>query len=253
VLGRLFEGFWGKKPARVPEGRQVYAVGDIHGCDDLLRRLHAMIAEDAAAAPPETRLTVVYLGDYVDRGEGSREVIDLLLDNPLVGFERVHLIGNHEDSFLEFLQDDEIGPAWFSYGGDATAESYGAIHVSDGPMSERFLRIQKALRENVPPRHLEFLSALSPYHVIGDYLFVHAGVRPGVPLPEQSPKDLYWIRDDFIRSRADHGRVVVHGHTITPKPDRRPNRIGIDTGAYDSGVLTCLVLEGEKRRFLATG
>lgn len=257
MFKRLFGMFGdsGRSHARVPDGRRVYAIGDVHGCLGQLRDLHRSILEDAASATADMAKTVVYLGDYVDRGEHSREVIDLLLDDPLPGFEQVFLKGNHEVSFLQFLEDDSIGPFWFAYGGDATVDSYGAFGVEAGAegvgLDERFPRIQAALRARVPARHLEFMAAAEPYKVIGGYLFVHAGVRPGVPLSEQETEDLYWIRDDFIHSREDHGFRVVHGHTIVEKPQVKGNRIAIDTGAYMGGPLTCLVLEGAEKWFLS--
>ncbi len=257
MFKRLFGVFGGsgRPHARVPEGRRVYAIGDIHGCLGQLQDLHRSILEDAAPAPADMAKTVVYLGDYVDRGEHSREVIEMLLDGPLPGFEHVFLKGNHEETFLQFLDDDGIGPSWFAYGGDATVDSYGAFGVKAGgegeALDERFPRIQAALRSRMPARHLDFLAAAEPYKVIGGYLFVHAGVRPGVPLSQQETQDLYWIRDEFIHSREDHGFQVVHGHTIVGKPEIKRNRIAIDTGACMGGPLTCLVLEGVGRRFLS--
>lgn len=237
--------------ARIPAGLRVYAIGDIHGRADLLRHLHGMIAEDLAAAPVE-RAQVVYLGDYVDRGLESRQVVDLLIDEPLAGVERVHLMGNHEEVLLQFLDDTGVGPNWFFFGGDATLYSYRVPGASPSIPADRLSKVQADFRAALPERHLAFYSGLGAMHQVGDYLFVHAGIRPGVPLAAQSPADLYWIRDEFLESAANHGAVVVHGHTITPEPVMRPNRIGIDTGAYASGRLTCVALEGETRRFLAT-
>lgn len=236
---------------RVAEGRRVYAVGDVHGRIDLLRRLGRLIAEDARAAAPADKI-VVYLGDYVDRGPGSFAVVDLLLNEPLAGFQAVHLKGNHEDLMLGFLEDARVGPTWFMNGGIATMESYGVdvfdpVGGADSPEEAR-----RRLRELLPRAHLDFLRRLALSHREGDYLFVHAGVRPGVPLAEQRPSDLLWIRGEFLDSAADFGRVVVHGHTISAEPEVRANRIGIDTGAYYSNRLTCLVLEGSDRRFLRT-
>lgn len=244
----------GQSHARVPDGQRVYAIGDIHGCLAQLRDLHRSILDDAASAPADTTKTVVYLGDYVDRGEHSREVIDLLLGNPLPGFEHVFLKGNHEESFLQFLEDDSIGPFWFAYGGDATVDSYGAFGLDTGgggaALDERFPRIQAALNARVPASHLEFLTSAEAYRVIGDYFFVHAGIRPGVPLNQQKTQDLLWIREEFIRSREDHGVVVVHGHTVVGKPEIKRNRIAIDTGACMGGPLTCLALEGAEKWLL---
>jgi serine/threonine protein phosphatase 1 len=251
MFTRLFGSRAPKKAAvlpRVADGTRVYAIGDIHGRVDLLRGIERRIQDDAAAAPSAHKV-VVYLGDYVDRGEHSREVIDWLLDHPLSDFERVHLLGNHEDSMLRFLTDVQIGPAWLTYGGGATLHSYGV----KPPASDRdFVRAQVELRDRLPPRHLAFLRELSLSHVEGDYYFVHAGIKPGIPLDAQALEDMLWIRDEFLFSRVDFGKIVVHGHTITDAPEVKRNRIGIDTGAFASGKLTCLVLDGESWSFLQT-
>jgi serine/threonine protein phosphatase 1 len=239
-----------KRDPIVPPGSCVYAIGDIHGRADLLEVLHRKICEDAASRRAKRRV-VVYLGDYIDRGSGSRQVIDLLLDRPLPGFEAMHLLGNHEDSLLRFLDDTVAGPPWLFYGGEATVASYGINPAAQLPAGEDpILRMQTELRRRLPPRHLEFLKGLKLMHVEGDYLFVHAGIRPGVPLDRQKPEDLLWIRREFLTSTIDHGRVVVHGHSISTWPENRANRIGIDTGAFASDRLTCLVLEGKARSFL---
>ena len=238
-------------PPAAPPGTRIYAVGDIHGRVDLLRRLYAMIAEDAAAAPDQRRVAV-HLGDYVDRGESSRQVIELLLDEPLAGFEPVYLRGNHEEMMLAFLEDPTMGPMWMFNGGDATLYSYGIGHQEGATPDERHVQLRRALQEALPARHLAFLRGLGLHHVEGDYLFVHAGIAPGRPLEQQDSQDLLWIREEFIHSTADHGSCVVHGHTIVPAPDIRPNRIGIDTGAYFTGVLTCVVLDGHDQRILHT-
>ena len=242
----------GAAGARVPRGVRVYAIGDIHGRADLLQDLHRLILADVAEAEPSMRRVVVYLGDYVDRGLQSRDVIDLLIGDPLPGFERVYLKGNHEEAFLDFLDDAGAGPDWFANGGDATVYSYGVAIPQEVPFSARFPHIQEALREAVPPRHIDFLTHLEMTWEIGDYLFVHAGIRPGRALDQQTAQDLLWIRHEFLTSSADHGKVVVHGHSVTVGPDLRDNRIGIDTGAFATGTLTCLVLEGRSRRFLST-
>jgi serine/threonine protein phosphatase 1 len=234
----------------VPANTRVYAVGDIHGRLDLLTEINQLIHEDAYARQAP-RNVVVYLGDYIDRGPQSREVIDELIDHPLPGFEQVHLIGNHEDSLLRFLADAQIGPAWLEYGGLATLHSY-RVKTIDPRSTRDLLRAQEELREKLPDRHLRFLRGLSPWHVEGDYYFVHAGVRPGVPLDGQVPEDFLWIRDTFLESNAEFGKIIVHGHTITDDPVVRHNRIGIDTGAFASGKLTCLVLEGEAWSFIQT-
>jgi serine/threonine protein phosphatase 1 len=234
----------------IPGGRRLYVVGDIHGRADLLAALHARIEADARrhgdAAP-----TIVYLGDYVDRGPSSPEVLDMLIDRPLPGFERIHLKGNHEDMMLRFLAGPP-DPNWLFNGGDATLIGYG--------LEVNFLRfdavgleaLRQGLRQALPAAHLQFLEGLQLYHEEGDYLFVHAGLRPGTSLKRQRPADLMWIRDAFLLSDADFGKTVVHGHTISVDPEVRPNRIGIDTGAFYSGRLTCLVLAGSETGFLHT-
>jgi len=236
---------------RVPAGRRIYAIGDIHGRADLLRALHTSILADAAGATGIVPV-VVYLGDYVDRGLDSRAVIDILLDEPLPGFEVVCLLGNHEAMMLDFLESGEGALMWLYNGGNATVFSYG-IPVPAGMRSEVDVQaIAGQLQEAVPERHLTFLRQLRTSHVEGDYVFVHAGLRPGRTLEEQDPADMIWIRDAFLGSDADFGKVVVHGHSISGQVDEQANRTGIDTGAYASGRLTCLVLEDGQRRYLHT-
>lgn len=237
--------------ACVPDGSRVYAIGDIHGRADLLADLHSRILRDMLSFDG-ARKVIVYLGDYVDRGLQSREVIDLLLDEPLPDFERVYLKGNHEQALLDFLEDWHIATDWMTYGGDATLYSYGV--GLEGPRSNPGVlqKLQQRFRENLPRRHVDFMRRLVLSHMEGDYMFAHAGVKPGVPLAEQRENDLLWIRDEFLSSDENWGRVVVHGHTITREPEVRRNRIGIDTGAFASGKLTCLVLEGTDGRFIDT-
>ncbi len=239
------------RTASVPADTRVYVIGDIHGCIDLLRRLHGRIIADARDAGASHK-QVVYLGDYIDRGLESREVIDLLLDEPLPGFESIYLRGNHEQAMLDFLRDVSIGPDWFAYGGDATLYSYKVGLPAQATDSYTLEKVRADLSAKLPERHLAFLRASVLLHRAGDYLFVHAGIKPDVPIEEQSDYDLMWIREEFLESNADHGCIVVHGHTIAPRPVIKPNRIGIDTGAYATGRLTCLKLEEDEREFLAT-
>jgi serine/threonine protein phosphatase 1 len=242
----------GGQPARVPPGVCVYAIGDIHGRADLLQVIHREIAADADQLTPGTDKLVVYIGDYVDRGLESSQVIDLLIRQPLDGFRAVYLLGNHDAWLLSFLIDAKIGPTWLRYGGDATLHSYGVrlrLPVDD---LQHFEQLQAELRERLPRRHVEFLERLELSYETGDYLFVHAGVRPNVPLDRQSVDDLLWIREPFLSSRRDLGKVIVHGHTVEAEPALRANRIGIDTGACWTGCLTCLVLEEGEYRFLST-
>ena len=242
---------WRRAPGRLPEGRRIYAIGDVHGRLDLLRALIAAIdteQKDAGTARP----TLVLLGDYVDRGPDSRGVVETLIEGPLPAFERVHLRGNHEDSFLRFLDDIDVGPSWLYYGGAETLASYGIAAARDEAAPARLAALQAAFAAALPDSHRAFMRGLEPCRAIGGYLFVHAGVRPGVPLAGQSLDDLLWIRGEFLRSAADHGHVVVHGHTIDREPQIRRNRIGIDTGAFATDVLTCLVLEADRYRLIQT-
>ena len=237
--------------AATPAGTRIYAIGDIHGRIDLLRELQRLIRDDAARRQAP-RNVVVYLGDYVDRGPHSCAVLDALLNEPLPGFESHHLKGNHEDIMLRFLSDVSVAATWLNFGGRETLRSYD-IEAPDpfAPQGE-LLRAQGALAAKLPPAHLEFLRGLKPSHEEGGYFFAHAGIRPGVPLEQQSEDDMLWIREDFLRSDASFGRIVVHGHTISRVPDVRRNRIGIDTGAFASNRLTALVAEGTEWSFLQT-
>jgi serine/threonine protein phosphatase 1 len=231
-------------------GHRVYCVGDIHGRLDLLQELHQLILDDANGYPGTK--SVVYLGDYIDRGPQSREVLDLLIQQPLDDFDSICLLGNHERAMLDFLQHPEAAASWLSFGGQATLTNYG---VGQGRplLAQPVQSLSDELRQLLPAAHLAFLESLALYHVEGDYCFVHAGIRPGRPIHEQSADDLVWIREDFTRSTRRHSHVVVHGHSITQEVEWQPNRIGIDTGAYLSGRLTALVLEETDARLLQTG
>ena len=234
----------------LPDGRRLYCIGDIHGRLDLLEELHEMIRADSSGF--EGSKGIVYLGDYIDRGSQSKQVLDLLIEQPLEGFEAINLLGNHEQTMLDFLEQPEAAAAWLNFGGQTTLLSYGA-GLGRVQMMRQVGVLRDELEERMPPAHLEFLDNCQLVHAEGGYCFVHAGIRPEVALEEQKPEDLMWIRDEFIRSQQDHGVVVVHGHSITEEVEWRPNRIGIDTGAYYSGLLTALVLEGDQQRLLQTG
>jgi serine/threonine protein phosphatase 1 len=230
-------------PGALPPGLRIYAIGDVHGCADRLAILHAQIAEDARLRPAE-HVVLVHLGDYVDRGEDSAGVLERLLSPPPVpGAEVVNLLGNHEVMMLDAC-DPRSPPAalpfWLENGGAETLASYDAS--ADDP----------AFWDAIPPDHLELLRNCSLRWSAGDYLFVHAGVRPGVPLDRQDPFDLIWIREPFLSFEGDLPQVVVHGHTPAAAPSVRSHRIGIDTGACFGGDLTCLVLEGQRLRFLVS-
>jgi serine/threonine protein phosphatase 1 len=226
-------------PGRLPAGERVYAVGDVHGCAARLASLHAAIAADLAARPVERPL-LVHLGDYVDKGEDSAGVLRHLLEADLP-CPAVHLAGNHEHLLLGSLDGDPLALGDFlEWGGRATLRSYGL--AEDAPTD--------SWRERIPPLHVGFLRRLPLTHRAGSYLFVHAGIRPGVPIARQKPADLIGIRSEFLWSEADHGAVVVHGHSPFPEPHVRKNRIGLDTAAWSGGPLTCAVLEGDTLGFL---
>jgi serine/threonine protein phosphatase 1 len=231
-------------PATLPPGQRVYAVGDVHGCMDRLAALHELIADDIAARPAEQTI-LVHLGDYVDRGTDSAQVVDWLINGPPVpADEVVNLMGNHEHMMLAAIADaDKDAPTlWLTNGGADSLLSWGISRLV--PPLEWARRI--------PRQHLIFLRDLALCHRVGPYMFVHAGIQPGVPLERQTRHDMLWIREPFLSSRADHGAVIVHGHTPKREPIIQPNRIAIDTGAVLGGALTCVVLEEDKLGFLQT-
>lgn len=233
---------------------RVYAIGDLHGRRDLLEEMEERIAADLAASPRVVRPFLVFLGDLVDRGSDSRGVIDRLLANPLLdGLPRVCLLGNHDLWLQEFLRGQPVGASWVRFGGDATLASYGVGLDFSLPEPQRIATAQRQLDERFPEAHRQFLAALELSWSCGDYLFCHAGIRPGVPLDRQTVEDLLWIREPFLSWRGEAGKIIVHGHTVNEEPVIRPNRIGIDTGAYLSGRLTCLVLEADEYRFITAG
>lgn len=229
---------------------RVYAVGDIHGRLDLLDSIHEFIAQDSAAGP--SARVIVYVGDYIDRGPDSKGVIDRLLTPTLEGFKALHLRGNHDQSLLDFLDDPTHYRLWKEYGARDTLMSYG-VAPPRFDNNEALTAARDEFAAALPAAHRKFLDGLHLSLEFGDYFFAHAGVRPGLPLAKQLPDDLMWIREDFLTSTANFGKVVVHGHTPAQEPQRRRNRIGIDTGAYATGRLTCVVLEGAECKFLNTG
>ena len=229
-------------------------MGDVHGRADLLEVLLGRIAADAARHPDDTTRSLVFLGDYIDRGSSSRGVVERLLRDPLPGFETVRLLGNHEEALLDVLDGRSDGMDWLGFGGLETLLSYGVPLKGYPDTAQRAAELRQGLAAAVPASHVAFYRACTLHHVVGDYVFVHAGVRPGVSLEKQRPADLLWIRDEFLRHRAPSlpGRVVVHGHTICDLPQDLGHRINIDTGAFVSGRLTCLVLRGARRQFMST-
>ncbi len=239
-------------PAALPADTRVYAVGDVHGRLDLLRRLEAQIHADAAARPGPRHLVIVMLGDYVDRGPETRGVIDHLLRPPQAGFERLHLIGNHDWWLRQFVDADGPLLPWLLSGADAALRSYGVAPEVQPNDPESVALLRRRLGRRMPPSHRRFLQQLRPSLRIGDYLFAHAGIRPGLPLDRQELHDLMFIREPFLSEPSDLGVVVVHGHTVVPSPVLRHNRIGIDTGAYRTGRLTAVAIDADGIRFLST-
>jgi len=238
---------------RLPSGaraHRAYVVGDIHGRLDLLDQLLARIDDDLRRNPARKTL-LVFVGDLIDRGPQSAEVVERLRTYRRDGVRPVFLLGNHEEVLLRILNGDAaLIQKWRWFGGAECLKSYGvdAAKLPEQPGAEAVA----AIRAAIPKEHIEFLESFVDTCRFGDYLFVHAGIRPGVELEQQTQNDLRWIREPFLLDETDHGFVVVHGHTITPEVDERQNRIGIDTGAYRTGVLTALVIEGRERRFIDT-
>lgn len=244
-LDRLLGRAAGKP--HVPAGIRIYAVGDIHGRDDLLGDLLDTIT--AHAGDSEQKNSLIFLGDYVDRGLYSKAVIDRLLGLDLADWDIVFLRGNHDQAVLDFLNDPNSYRAWRGFGAAETLLSYG-VTPSKFDNTDAFVEARNAFAAALPAAHHAFFEGLKYFHVCGDYVFVHAGLRPGIPLERQSTDDIMWIRDEFLMSEWDFGRVVVHGHTPTPQPVRSFNRIGVDTGAYATGRLTAAMLEDERCLFL---
>lgn len=220
---------------------RIAAIGDLHGRIDLLRQVGDRL--DGFAADPDRRLIEVYLGDYVDRGGHSQAVLDYLRErSTLKDRDVVCLAGNHEHMLLAAMDSDREFQSWMSYGGQTTLLSYG---LSLAQAKTDPTRAREAFRAALPQSHLDFLSSLAVCYRRGSFFFAHAGVRPGIPLEQQTAKDLLWIRRAFLSSSVDFGAVVVHGHTPVTQPEFRRNRICIDTGAYGSGVLTCLTITSD--------
>lgn len=253
MLRRMFGGGRKVRPGTIPVGGAVYAVGDIHGRLDLLLGILDRIVADAERHPEDEERTLIFLGDYVDRGPESKGVVDKLLYDPLPGFATVRLMGNHEEALLAFLDGQSDGLDWLTFGGLETLLSYGLALRRLPRTEEAAAELRLSLGTAIPDTHVAFFRHCALHHGVGDYVFVHAGVRPGVPLEHQTPTDLMWIRDDFLRSKSPlPGAVVVHGHTICDLPQNREQRINIDTGAFASGRLTALVLRRSDRGFLST-
>lgn len=237
----------------VPTGLRIYAVGDVHGRADCLARVFAEIDADRRRHPVAATLEI-YLGDYVDRGPDSRGVIDLLIGRAERRPIRP-LLGNHEAMLLGALappgETSPLSQTWRRSGASDTLAAYG-LPVAEGsrPSREEWPALVAAFRRDFPQAHRRFLAGCRPSVAYGSYFFAHAGIRPGIPVDAQDRADLFWIREPFLTSRADHGAVVVHGHTPVREPDMRTNRINLDTGAYLTGRLGCVALEGNTQHVL---
>jgi serine/threonine protein phosphatase 1 len=231
----------------LPERLRIYAVGDVHGRADLLKQLFSRVDEDLKEHPIAESIQI-FLGDYIDRGQNSAAVLDLLIERA-----RTHrmscLKGNHEHFLFEFLENPGVLKHWARYGALPTLASYGltpSIYADPKEQAE----LSASLRNAIPECHSQFLAGLKLSVTCGDFFFVHAGVRPGTPLSRQREDDLLWIRDDFLLHEEPFEKIIVHGHTPVWEPDVRNNRINIDTGAYVTGRLTCLRLERDKIEFV---
>jgi serine/threonine protein phosphatase 1 len=229
-----------KKQPALPLGLRVYAIGDVHGRLDLLEKTMSRIDADLGRSPSANAVEI-YLGDYIDRGPASRGVLDRLIWR---GLERktVFLKGNHETYVPQFFENPAILDDWRAYGGLETLLSYGLKPSINANAAEQ-IELAKALKAAIPKTHQQFLGRLKLSVSCGDFFFVHAGIKPKVPLAQQREEDLLWIRDDFLLCEDEFEKIVVHGHTPVRDPDIRPNRINIDTGAYATGRLSCIRIE----------
>jgi serine/threonine protein phosphatase 1 len=236
-----------RKTRSIPDGLRIYAIGDVHGNADALRDVFARI--DADKPKWAIRRSIqIYLGDYVDRGPASREVLDLLAARSRTD-ELVLLKGNHEAMLLEFLSDPSMLRHWRQYGGLQTIMSYG-LKPSLNPSPEEQRELARGLAERMSTNHRELIASMQTCTRFGDFFFVHAGVRPRVPLKDQKEEDLLWIRDEFLLHERDFEKIIVHGHTPVAEPEVHSNRINLDVGAYATGRLACLVIDGETIDFI---
>lgn len=233
-----------------PKRRRAYVIGDVHGCLELLTRLLSRI-ESEIREEPRRKSSIIFLGDLIDRGPDSAGVIERLRTYSLPGVSTHFIMGNHEEVMIRILDGEtDLIPSWLRFGGAETLKSYGveAREISGLPAEKALDRIRSA----VPRRHVEFLKSFADSISFGEYLFVHAGIRPGVELSEQAQSDLRWIRGPFLEDSTDHGFIVVHGHTITNSVEVASNRIGIDTGAFCTGTLTALAIDEGKKWLIQT-
>lgn len=234
-----------------PAATRVYAVGDIHGRVDLLRLIMDLIRKHLSENACSNNY-LIFLGDYVDRGEHSKQTIDFILSLNAPRFRTVYLKGNHEALLLNFLADYRSGPPWFKNGGRETLSSYGVKLLEENEDLARIEEIQKEFKRKLPPSHLSFLKSLDLTFEVGDYVFVHAGLSPGKELKDQKEDDLLWRRRGVARAAKSLGKIIVHGHTITKKPVLRRHQINVDTGAFATDILTCAVITKQRTEFIQT-
>lgn len=238
--------------ARAPKDTRLYAIGDVHGCLDELKALHTIIADDLNLRPVANH-QIIHLGDYVDRGPDSKGCIQYLIETMESVPNMVSLKGNHEDKLFSFLNDPiEKAYSFLTYGGGSLSRSYGVEPAKLGGSEKDMIAFRDRLQSAIPSEHFSFMRSLPTSYGTGDYLFVHAGVRPDVALENQSDHDLMWIRTDFLDHPDPLAKVIVHGHTPHEEPEFKINRINVDTLAYATGILTCVVLEEDKHLFLST-
>ena len=238
------------RPAAIPVGQRVYAIGDVHGRIDLVKMLINMILDDCADY--KGVVTVVFLGDYIDRGPHSREVIEYLMEPLPAPLNAVCLLGNHEEKLAEFITTGRHGPGWLTYGGLETLRSYGIPGPTGVFTPERIESVRESLLKEFPTEHLEWMRNLPSCFESGDYYFVHAGIYPPRPLGEQTLRAKLWIREEFLDWDKPLEKIIVHGHTISEDVEVRIHRIGIDTGAYATECLTAIALEGTLQRIIQT-
>lgn len=232
----------------LPPGIRVYAIGDIHGKADLLKAMLEAIEEDARQHPDQL-IFQVFLGDYIDRGLQSKEVIELLIQPPPAGHQRICLMGNHEETLLKFLRAPETLRDWGSFGGYATLASYGVDLPPDLSPKKRAL-LSSQLQLNMPASHLKFIQGLRLFYELGDYLFVHAGIKSNIPLEQQGPDTLLWIRDSFLSHKQCFGRYIVHGHSAVAEPQILENRANIDVSDAAVESLCCLAINATERKVI---
>ena len=243
-----------QKPERETTAALIYAIGDIHGRHDLLSGLLTKIKHDMSQQNFEgvEKTQIIFLGDYIDRGPGSKDVIETVSKLKIHGAELIFLRGNHEAAALEFLQNPNQGSKWMQFGGRETLESYGVVLPREIDTVEDWTHYGEAFAKKISPKHVSFLRSLISYKIEGEYMFVHAGINPAKPAEAQSDDEYLWIRDSFLNSMKKLPYIVVHGHTPEPRPVWDGRRIGIDTGAYMSNKLTAVRLLQGNVEFLST-